>query len=152
MSFWTINRSTDMTIVASSTHEHMIALSLSLSLSNTHIYILVWRWKCEKYSLSLQATAAAAPAAACEWSPPLRGVSSTGNFYFMCSTCCVASRPSALAKHSEPLQDIHFLQKVERAKLQVAFYPETVALLGWTICVCKGKSNTLQTDKSMFRV
>ncbi|ROL51817.1 hypothetical protein DPX16_19336 [Anabarilius grahami] len=69
----------------------------------------------------------------------------------MYSTCCVASRPSALAKHSEPLQDIHFLQKVERAKLKVAFYPESVALLGWTICVCKGKSNTLQTDKNASR-
>lgn len=69
---------------------------------HTHTHTLVWWWKWEKYNLSLFATAAAATAASAEWSPPLRGVSSTGKFDFMCSTCCVASRPSALAKRSEP--------------------------------------------------
>ncbi len=137
----------------------MLSLSIYIYIylyrTHTHTHVLVWQWKCEKYSLSLKATVAAAPAAACEWSPPLRGVSSMRNFYFMRSTCCVASRPSARAKHSEPAHDTHFLQKVGRATLQVPFSQSRslcVVLLEWTISVCKGKSNTLQTDKRMFRV
>ncbi len=135
-----------------------LSLSLSLSLSHTHTHIHIYLCgsgnvrnifsHSKRLQRQHQQQLLNGPRLSGEFPP-------RGTF-----TLCAAPVVSPVGRLRSPNTRSHLETLISFRKLDAQRYKchftqsrsLCVALLEWTISVCRGKSNTLQTDKRMFRV